>query len=276
MEGRRLWRAGQCTADCENCKRPEYSEGAMEPMKASRSSRIRGFTLVELLVVIAIIFLLSALLFPVIARAKQRARQAVCYNNLRQIGMALRMYVEDNDGRLPTYIVPSTQPPPNGRPSSGNWYWNEILYAYHRSQQVFFCPTGVRNNNPLGGHYGTNYQVLYGQPFLISSVAYPTSTYLFMDAGSFVLDPTYYTLPGQLVSLRYITGMGDDTGPKPALVPSLPQLYWNDYQYGRHFGGVNMCYVDGHVKWLRPHRILAEAKTPAPRLYGSWGRTNRP
>jgi len=239
----------------------------------------RGFTLVELLVVLSIVFLLAALLFPVVARAKDRARQASCYGNLRQIGLALRMYVEDNDERLPTYIVTTPLPPPNGRTPSGSWYWNEILYAYHRSQQVFYCPAGVRNGNPpnpLGGHYGANTQVLRGMPVSIAVVAYPTTTYVFMDAGSFSMDPTYYTLPGQLVSIRYLAGMGDDTGPKPALVPSLPKLYWNDYEHGRHLGGVNMCFVDGHVKWMRPRTILAEAKTPAPRLYGAWGRANPP
>ena len=214
-----------------------------------------------------------------LARAKERAKQAACYSNLRQIGLALGMYAEDNDGRLPTYIVPSTSPPPNGRAPSGNWYWNEILYAYHRSQQVFYCPTGVRNGNPpnpLGGHYGTNTQILRGIAILMSNVAYPSSTYVFMDAGSFAMDPTYYTIPGQLVSLRYVAGMGGETGPSPVSVPALPKLYWTDYERGRHNGGVNVCFADGHVKWMRPARMIVEAKKPAPRQYGAWGRANAP
>jgi prepilin-type N-terminal cleavage/methylation domain-containing protein/prepilin-type processing-associated H-X9-DG protein len=245
-------------------------------LTAIRYNRKPGFTLVELLVVLSIIFLLASLLFPVITRAREQARQAACVTNLRQLGMALQMYIRDYDERLPTYFINSSQPPPNGRAPSGHWYWNEILFAYHRSQQVFFCPSGVRNNNPLGGHYGANTEVLRGIPVLISTVASPASTFAFMDAGSFAMAPTYYTIPGQLVSLRYVTGMGDATGPPAASVPWLPRLYWNDYQDGRHFGRVNICYVDGHVKSLPAAQVIAEARTPAPRLYGAWSRTNAP
>src|SRR5262245_32435034 len=63
--------------------------------------RRNAFTLIELLVVIAIIALLAALLFPVFAQARDKARQAACFSNLKQIGSALEMYVQDYDGRLP-------------------------------------------------------------------------------------------------------------------------------------------------------------------------------
>ena len=61
----------------------------------------RGFTLIELLVVIAIIAILAAILFPVFARARERARQSACLSNLKQIGVAFFMYTEDSDGRMP-------------------------------------------------------------------------------------------------------------------------------------------------------------------------------
>ncbi len=64
-------------------------------------SRKRGFTLIELLVVIAIIAILAAILFPVFANAKERARQAKCLNNLKQLTVAFQAYVDDNNGYTP-------------------------------------------------------------------------------------------------------------------------------------------------------------------------------
>src|SRR5439155_7935799 len=62
----------------------------------------KGFTLIELLVVIAIIAILAAILFPVFAQARDKARQATCTSNLRQIGNAFQLYIQDHDGRAPT------------------------------------------------------------------------------------------------------------------------------------------------------------------------------
>src|SRR5205085_11459278 len=63
--------------------------------------RGRGFTLIELIVVIAIIAILAAILFPIFAQAREQARKTACTSNIRQIGMALSMYVQDHDERLP-------------------------------------------------------------------------------------------------------------------------------------------------------------------------------
>ena len=77
---------------------------------SSHRPHSRAFTLIELLVVIAIIAILASLLLPALARAKSKAHNTVCINQLRQLGTATRLYAEDNDNRLPTAEILPTQP----------------------------------------------------------------------------------------------------------------------------------------------------------------------
>src|SRR4051794_22434532 len=90
----------------------------------------RGFTLVELLVVCVIVALLAALLFPVFAQARGMARRAQCQSNLRQIGQAVLMYVQDNDEGMPVPFI--------GAPRSS---WVGGLQPYIRNWELFRCPT---------------------------------------------------------------------------------------------------------------------------------------
>src|SRR5262249_31195625 len=129
-------------------------------------NRRRGFTLIELLVVIAVIAILAAILFPVFAQARAKARQASCLSNLRQIGTALSVYVQDYDEILPncatagrgwtwtnataelersfaqvgitlktpinTFLGPEQTPPR---------YLQELLHPYVKNVQLWFCPS---------------------------------------------------------------------------------------------------------------------------------------
>ncbi len=99
-----------------------------------------AFTLIELLVVIAIIAILAAILFPVFAQAREKARQTACLSNMRQIGTGLRMYTDDYDGIIPPQSIfyPKPVADPNKDQSA---YWPTLINTYVKNQDVFTCPS---------------------------------------------------------------------------------------------------------------------------------------
>ncbi|BCM92029.1 hypothetical protein IAD21_03908 [Abditibacteriota bacterium] len=106
-------------------------------------SKFRGFTLIELLVVIAIIAILAAILFPVFARARENARRASCQSNLKQIGLGLIQYAQDYDETLPAWY----SGPSNISNSTTSYKWNDAIYPYVKSEQIFTCPSDAFANN---------------------------------------------------------------------------------------------------------------------------------
>ncbi len=107
--------------------------------------RYRAFTLIELLVVIAIIAILGAILFPVFAQAREKARQTTCVSNLRQMTLAAQMYLQDYDETFfPAYYLG-----PGGRTQPDNfgyYFWPWLVRPYAPSFEVFRCPTEPRSN----------------------------------------------------------------------------------------------------------------------------------
>jgi prepilin-type N-terminal cleavage/methylation domain-containing protein/prepilin-type processing-associated H-X9-DG protein len=98
-----------------------------------------GFTLIELLVVIAIIAILAAILFPVFAQARAKGRQAMCVSNLKQLGMGIMMYTQDNDEYMPfgySYNIPRT---------TELHYWQDIIRPYVKSEQMYLCPSAPQH-----------------------------------------------------------------------------------------------------------------------------------
>src|SRR5436190_10569693 len=134
------------------------------PMKRQPRS---AFTLIELLVVIAIITILAAILFPVFAQAREKARSASCESNLKQLSMGLLMYAQDNDEQFPqAYATGQTVVPDGGWWATGSYFWPQIVYPYFKNTKVFTCPSGISVPTsvsalaPYRGHYGVNYFII--------------------------------------------------------------------------------------------------------------------
>ncbi len=130
----------------------------------------RGFTLIELLVVIAIIAVLAAILFPVFSQARERARVATCISNARQIGLAVRMYVQDYDETFPIFHAYNSQPPA-GQP--GHLGVEVSLEPYTKNKPIFKCPSDTGSPYQQRDVPGTNsYWQAYGSSYRFTHCCY--------------------------------------------------------------------------------------------------------
>jgi prepilin-type N-terminal cleavage/methylation domain-containing protein/prepilin-type processing-associated H-X9-DG protein len=191
--------------------------------------RRAGFTLIELLVVIAIIAILAAILFPVFARAREKARQTSCLSNLKQIGLGTMMYASDYDEK---FFPPVNCPSINGcfvqAEHNGGGY--RPLNPYIKSQQIWDCPSC--NDDPVFS-YGWNRSLDQGRVALIKS---PAETVFFADHRTNV---TSRWCGGWLASNEGCCGgQGNDT-----VYPHWMNPVHND--------GSNICLADGHAKWYK-------------------------
>ena len=225
-------------------------------MKQYLSAQRKAFTLIELLVVIAIISILAATLFPVFARARENARRASCLSNLKQIGLGVMMYVQDYDETYPLSYNFTT-----------GIYWHAAVQPYVKSQQVFNCPSsGSTVLSGTNGFYGANEYVItipasasaIPAPRTLSRIQSVSTIYMIMDFGS------YHAQHSDAITgsgWQYLPGMGD-AGESCAGVTTTTTFTGrhDDCQSGRHFGGVNMAFADGHSKWLKSNVVIQEAK----------------
>jgi len=191
-----------------------------------------GFTLIELLVVIAIIAILAAILFPVFARAREKARQTACLSNVKQIMLGVLMYAQDYDETFP--VASHWVSYDNNVPSTTYTYWFESIFPYVKNEQIFTCPSQNSGSYAAAAPgYGWNY----------SEFGYRTS------AGN--LTNNYSTALAAIDSPSETIVMGDSEDSDARGNAGSYFLYrrHSTYTPSRHNGGGNMGFADGHAKW---------------------------
>ncbi len=218
----------------------------------------RGFTLIELLVVIAIIAILAAILFPVFAKAREKARQTSCLSNAKQLALGLYMYVQDYDEVLP-YCFSS-----DGYPGY-TWYryWYEQAEPYIKNTQIFSCPSsGVQYNYPSRrtADYGWNQRHMpYRYPYnalSLGSMQSPAQVLIFCDSQPSGPPVTWDNRMYLYCAICY-------AAPNYA--------YLRNSVAPRHNDGANVGFWDGHAKWMS--RAAINANTPDNEVM--WFHVNR-
>jgi len=251
-----------------------------------------AFTLIELLVVMAIIAILASLLLPSLNRARDAARRTYCMSNLRQIGTTLRLYIDDNNGRLPAVIAN----PNNATEATGLLGFDWFLYPYMVSSRdlgtnlqlypkVFACPADSYPREAWCApypkrSYSATYGLLptprYGEYTLFdynilstwvinADKAYRETEFIRGMARTVFLQdlPFFSQCPLNLSSALHGPWWNscrpDPEGDKILQDPG----YLATYAYGRdyHRPGANLLYCDGHVqywpKWPREPYVMA-------------------
>jgi len=124
----------------------------------------KGFTLIELLVVIAIIAILAAILFPVFAKAREKARQTACLSNMKQLALATLMYAQDYDERLmPMWLpVPSFVPESACMDGVNRLIHIQFIYPYVGNRQIVLCPSLGESETMCCSYFPRNYQPNWG------------------------------------------------------------------------------------------------------------------
>lgn len=193
-------------------------------MKYPKCSKQNGFTLIEILIVLAIIAVLVAILFPVLATVRKKGQQATCQSNLKQIGLAIRQYIQDHDSRYPQMEE-----------------WKNAVVTYSKNSQILLCPSPrIRpsfNGYSSGGFYSNYSYNRYLDAGRRGSILIPNMG----GINEAILYKEAHTILNSDLDVDGLSGSG-----KTACGDyNLPIV---------HFDGVNYLFCDGHVKWLIPHQ----------------------
>ncbi len=204
--------------------------------------RRQGFTLIELLVVIAIIAILAAILFPVFAKAREKARTASCQSNLKQLALGFHMYAQDYDEVLPHsyWPVPAVIP---GRVWGDSFMNNvELVYPYIKNKQVYVCPSAPP---AFYVDYVINWNIwrINGPGYPLATIPAVSRTILLVDNSVNDGYGRWCSYPPQVSHGAVATNCDNSPGIDWAADSNSVAIA------GRHNGGCNVAYVDGHVKW---------------------------
>lgn len=214
---------------------------------SSRRASARGFTLIEMLIVISVIGILAGLLFPVFSRVRNTARTTTCSANLHQIGLALQLYVNDNNHHYPTRDAPF---------GNADCVWADLLAGYIRSPEVFQCPmTGQEGAYRSGcvdeitdedkiltwnGSYGLNVLSSSGRLGMMdANMTHPASTLLVLDSITAIGNSGFVGV-----------GSAAQNTSQPAVISESDLRMMGFPIPGRHDERNNVLFADNHVKSL--------------------------
>lgn len=241
--------------------------------------RRHGFTLIELLVVIAIIAILAAILFPVFAQAREKARQASCLSNIKQLGTSIYLYVQDYDEMYPhaDYSLPAGSGSPLNPAASGSYAtrvnhykWESWLLPYIKNIQVMQCPSRVKDaeawavNGEIKNGYALNLSITGAANGLVDRPGFLGSGMAGVDtpAQTFIVQELY-----NQVTYNYLVNDGSNV-----LYPAALRESWAAYlepggevekRNAPHSDGLNLAFCDGHAKWIPVNAFLAQCPTAA-------------
>ncbi len=258
----------------------------------------RGFTLIELLVVIAIIAILAAILFPVFAQARAKARQATCVSNQKQLNLGALQYVQDYDETLPLceYLAPggttwsgaSVTTPSSvfGSTPTRDCYWSNSINPYLKNYQIYRCPSAAKSRDDVFGvtlaqAQGYGYSLTYNgylNQWNIAGSPSPAMVITFSEGLGAAFMPRYANqFPLNINNGGQWEGLfiADDGG------PHCSQPYGYSFNYDTTWWvhsnrGSNYSYMDGHTKYLvNPSANSPWATTTADGVPGSlWTSTS--
>ncbi len=248
-----------------------------------------GFTLIELLVVIAIIAILAAILFPVFAQAREKARQTSCLSNVKQIGTGFAMYTQDYDEQYPPWTGNACGVYAGGS-FDIHYLYNNLVDPYIKNGvnvntsalgQVWACPSTKAGLSQITNTYAYNYYGIGGTsnctgaglsaaytPFNGTSYAHaatlgaltrPAETYLIMDGAQLCRPPVAYTVNGSDPSTNGIWGSHQvGTGTITPAVTASTSIYLTTYKGFWTGRRTNVAYCDGHAKSSPTTKLVSQ------------------
>ncbi len=227
----------------------------------------RGFTLIELLVVIAIIAILAAILFPVFAKAREKARQSSCQSNEKQMALAILQYVSDYDQTFMKAWWQGCTVSPDPR---ANTNWREVASPYIKNIQIFSCPSTNYGLPAASCEPGTT-----GRGAGTTPPGYGVNTNRLDAAGAVLAQANQGPIAARPETPQKDASIGDPAGTITVLEMNCRMCCGYTWDQTRnlvfpHNEGMNIAFVDGHVKWQRIAAGTAGTTTARVMAYANW------
>lgn len=223
-------------------------DGGCKERDHNPADRPGGFTLIELLVVIAIIAILAAILFPVFASAKERAKVATCLTQAREVGTAVRMYVDDNNSSWPIFQMYNTALPHKGV--------EVAVMSYAKSTGIFACPDDTggpnagANIDSYARKFGSSYRFTKGCFSIVNQPGNPDNSH---ENDAQVNKPHHIVKDGEFEFPSQTRIMRDEMMPwaGPREDPNGSRYYYYpDWYREWHPGGATVIFADGHAQFV--------------------------